>query len=130
MTLGVSVETSSSGVATTEAGVVTFAEGIVTEVFSHPGGACTISIHPRRGNAGILSVVARRRAFAIPFQSLRRFHIRSVTFYAAVSRMISRSGVCGLNFTTRSSFSTSGLRRRMSSNTGALVTPEPLGVGG
>jgi hypothetical protein len=30
---------------------------------------------------------------------------------AAVSRMISRSGVCGLNFTKRSSFSTSGLWR-------------------
>jgi hypothetical protein len=29
--------------------------------------------------------------------------------------MISRSGVCGLNFTQRSSFSTHGLRQRMSS---------------
>jgi hypothetical protein len=33
-------------------------------------------------------------------------------FQPAVSRMISRSGVCGLNFTKRSSFSTSGLRRK------------------
>jgi hypothetical protein len=31
-------------------------------------------------------------------------------FQLAVSRMISRSGVCGLNFTKRSSFSISGLR--------------------
>ena len=42
-------------------------------------------------------------------------------FYSAVSRMISRSGVCGLNFTKRSSFSTSGLRRRMSSKPGAYA---------
>ena len=51
-------------------------------------------------------------------------------FHPAVSRMISRSGVRGRNFTKCSSFFTSGLRRRISSNSGALVAPKPFGVGG
>jgi hypothetical protein len=38
--------------------------------------------------------------------------------HSAVSRMISRNGVCGLNFTQRSSFSTSGLRQVLSSRQG------------
>jgi hypothetical protein len=38
---------------------------------------------------------------------LQIFFAQKIHF--AVSRMISRSGVCGLNFTKRSSFSTSGL---------------------
>jgi hypothetical protein len=48
-------------------------------------------------------------AFALKYSSVSR---PSRDDYAAVSRMISRSGVRGLNFTKRSSFSTSGLRRR------------------
>ena len=39
--------------------------------------------------------------------------------YPAVSRIISPNGVCGLNFTKLSSFSTRGLRRRISSKPGA-----------
>jgi len=58
-------------------------------------------------------------------------HRRLVAYFQpAVSRMISRSGVCGRNFTKRSSFFTSGLRRRMSSKSGAPVAPKPLGEGG
>jgi len=52
---------------------------------------------------------------------LARLAAGARAFYSAVSRMISRSGVCGLNLTWRSSFSTCGLRRRMSSKPGAYA---------
>jgi O-6-methylguanine DNA methyltransferase len=61
------------------------------------------------GNANYL------RAKELTFSSIFNTQPR----YSAVSRMISRSAVCGLNFAKRSSFFTSGLRRRMSSKPGA-----------
>ena len=59
------------------------------------------------------------------FPALKRRAIvgrRSATLtHPAVSRMISLNDVCGLNFTNRSNFFTSGLRRRMSSKPGAYA---------
>jgi hypothetical protein len=52
---------------------------------------------------------------------------RLTTFHFAVSRMISRSGVCGLNFTKRSSFdwgsaaAPAAVRRALAPNTNVVA---------